>query len=181
MMAYAPRIAHAACRYHHEEACQAIDRLALLHGIGEPQFGGNQSLTQDVAVLDFIGMSLEYGACARGQRRIDEYWGSGNLAGLHEQMKVNQQFLRPLDGEGRNDQGTVRPCGAAHDVAEHPASPVRRNVGAIPAAISRFADEIVDRGRTLRVGLEQFVPRTYVARKHDADRRAPTSINFQLD
>src|SRR6185312_2422021 len=46
VMTNASRIAHAARSDHHEEAAQAVDCLALLHGFREAQIGRLQCLTQ---------------------------------------------------------------------------------------------------------------------------------------
>ena len=108
-------------------------------------------------------MPFENRAGARRQWRVDEDRRPRHGTGLHEQVEVDQQFLRPLDGEGGNDQRAAGRGSATNDVAEHGSPLFGRNIRAVPVAIGRFADEIVDTGRTFRIGLQQLVTRSDIA------------------
>ena len=77
-----------------------------------------QSLLQYFALFDLVGVPLENRAGACSQRRVNENRRRGHLARLHEQIQVDQQFLRPLDREGRNYEWAVRLRRAADDVAQ---------------------------------------------------------------
>jgi len=87
--------------------------------------------------------------------------------------------LRPFDSEGRNDKGPAGLCGATNDVAELDSPLFWRNVRAVAVTVGRFADQIVDAGGPLGIGLKQLVAWADVARKHDA-QRGIASVDLKL-
>ncbi len=66
---------------------------------------------EDVAgvhVLEAVGVRGEHAGDAARQRRIDEHVGRRKPLRVDQRRDVEQQFLRPFDGEDRNDEVAAR-------------------------------------------------------------------------
>ena len=59
VMADAPRITHATCRYDDEIAAYLVDCLALFHCLREMNIGSRKGLQENFAVLDLRRMALK--------------------------------------------------------------------------------------------------------------------------
>ena len=114
MMADAAGVAHAAGGDDDVEAGELGDRLALLHRLGEAQMRrAKQPLDVDIG-LEAVGMLAEHFGGADGERRIEKDRRRRNVAALHQVDQIDDQFLRALDREGRNEQRAAGGVGGAH-------------------------------------------------------------------
>ena len=113
---------------------------------------------------------------ARGEGRVDEDRAFGNALGLDQRHEVDQQFLRPLDGEGRDQQRLAAAARLQHFGQQGRAPRGFGQFRAHPVAIGRFADQMVDPGRARRIGLQQLRLRADVAGEEQ-----PLSTRLDLD
>lgn len=92
----------------------------------------------------------------------------GQAPGVDEHGDVEQQFLRPLKREHRDDE--IAPTRQRRlDFGFEQGSPLLdRQIFPDPVAIGAFADHMIERGRSLRVGVEGLVVRAEVAGKEQA-------------
>ena len=111
-MANAACLAHPARRDDDVEAAKARDRLALLDAFGEAHIMRIQRAHQLGAIVERAGVLLEDRRSPGGERRVDEDRRLLDVAALHQRRDVDEQFLRALDREGRNDQRAVSRHGA---------------------------------------------------------------------
>ena len=104
MVADTAGVAHAAGGDDDVEAGELGDRLALLDRLGAAQMRrAKQPLDVEIGLQAF-GMLPEHFGGANGQRRIEKDRRRRDVAALHQVDQIDDQFLRALDREGRNEQ-----------------------------------------------------------------------------
>lgn len=182
-MTNAARLAHAAGGNHDMKTVDAIESLGLLGALGERHTPGAHCPGQDVALLELAFMPEENLARTRGKRGIDEDRNGRDLRSLHQQHEIGKQFLRTLNGEGWNDQRTVRVSRGRCDLMrERLASGLRRAIYPVTIAIGALADHIIPvrgGGRSL---LEKLVVRAKVAgNKIRTGLSRPISISTEAE
>ena len=76
---------------------------------GEPS-----SRATSISASWLVGMLAEYFGGADGERRIEKDRRCRHVAALHQIDQIDDQFLRALDREGRNEQRAAGGMGCAH-------------------------------------------------------------------
>ena len=117
---------------------------------------------------------------ADGERRIEEDRRGGYGAAVHQIDEVDDQLLRALHGEGRDQQRPAGTPGGVHFLGEMRAAAVFRHRRPVGVAIGQLAEKIVEIGRPFRIGLEQLGVRPDIAGSEDTDRLALLH-EFELD
>jgi hypothetical protein len=89
--------------------------------------------------------------------------------------------LRALDSKCRNEQRTAGGMGIAHFGGKMLASRGMRNRRAVPVAIGRLGNNVIQPRRRLRIGLEQFRIGTDIARGQHPQRMAGCTLTGEFD
>ena len=129
------------------------------------------------------GMLAEHLRRANRQRRIEEDRRRRHLAALHQVDEIDDQFLRALDGEGRDQQRALARGGVANLGGEPLAPLLGRRRRAVDVAIGRIRRSRSRIRRRLRIGLQQLGVGTDVAGGEHAQRlcRLAFAGEFDLD
>jgi len=173
VMADAPGVAHAAAGHDDGAAGETRDDLAFLHRLGEADVGPAEQVRHLRGVLQQVGVLQEYLGRLDGERRVEEHRHFGQFAAVEEDREVEQQFLRALHGEDRDQQVAAALQRRLHLVGENLAPLFRRHVAALAAAVGRLAADEIEIFGGFRVRMEQLVIGADVAGKQQAqDARA---------
>ena len=90
------------------------DRLALVHRLGAAQMRRAQQPVDIDVGFEALAVLAEHLGGADGERRIEEDRRRRHLAALHQVDQIDDQFLRALDREGRNEQRAAARLRRAH-------------------------------------------------------------------
>ena len=126
-------------------------------------------------------MLAEHFGGANGERRIEKDRRRRDLAAFHQVDQIDDQFLRALDREGRNEQRAAGGMGGANLGGEMAAPRFAGDRRTILVAIGRFANHIVQAGRRLRIGLQQLGVGTEIAGGEHAQRLAGCAFAGEFD
>ena len=126
-------------------------------------------------------MLAEHFGGADGERRIEEDRRRRNLAALHQVDQIDDQFLRALDREGRDEQRAAARMRRAHLRGEMLRGAIARHRRAVLVAIGRFADDVVEPGRRFRIGLQQLGVGAEIAGGQHAQRLAGFAFAGEFD
>lgn len=127
-------------------------------------------VTKDILalhVLERAGIFGEHAGRAIGQRGIDEDRGGRNAVGVDQRGDINQQFLRALEREHRNDEiatARQRPLDLGFQQGSALAD---GEMVALAVAVGGFADDMIEPRRTLRIALKRLMLGTKVTGTQD--------------
>ena len=181
MMTDTAGLAHAARRHDDGAAAYHVDGFAFLHAFGELEVLSGEGAAVFFHLLHIALVLLEHLRHLGGERRVDKDRHLRYLAAVHQRIEVEQQFLRALHGEGRNDNvAACFPCGEDF-VAQVLAAAFERVVRPFAVAIGAFDEDVVDFLRPVGVVVEGFVFGAEVARKQHMGFLAVFIGEFQFD
>jgi len=171
MVADAPGVTHAAGGDDDMEALEPGNALAVLDAFGRvQQRRGEQIAHMGTELRRVAAEHLRRPDCQGG---IKKERRGGDIAVGHEPDEVDDQFLRPLDREGRDEQRAARGLRCFYLGGKVAAPALGGDRRTVCAAIGRLAQDVIKSGRPLRITLQQFGVRTDVAGGENAQRTVP--------
>src|SRR3546814_3741887 len=130
-------------------------------------------------VLEFAGVLCKHLGRPRRQGRVDEYPRMRQTAGVDEHGNVEEQLLRPLKREYRDDEIAATRQRSLDFGFQERTPLLDRQILAGPVAISAFADHMVKPRRSFGIGVKGLVIRAKVAGKEQARRSEEHTSELQ--
>ncbi len=118
------------------------------------EIGRSQPSQKRIAILKFARVALEDGRGLRSERRVDEDGGFRYGLAVHQADDVGHQFLRSLNGEGRDEKRNAGLSGGIDFPGQEFCSLAIGNIETVPVAVGRLADHNIERRRRFRIGLQ---------------------------
>src|SRR3546814_10461610 len=106
-------------------------------------------------VLEFAGVLCKHLGRPRRQGRVDEYPRMRQTAGVDEHGNVEEQLLRPLKREYRDDEIAATRQRSLDFGFQERTPLLDRQILAGPVAISAFADHMVKPRRSFGIGVKR--------------------------
>ncbi len=161
MMADTAAFAHAR-RGKNDRARDAVEPDRRVDVLDEMKGGMIEDLAVDI--FERLRIFGENSRRAARERRIDENARRRYLPAVNQRGQVEQQFLRPLEREDRNDEVAAPVERRLHLGTEQTASFLDRHMIAHAIAVGRFANDMVEARRTFGIGMKGLMFGAKIAR-----------------